>query len=71
MPDVADAKSRAANFPQRPPDDVLLLTVQQTAYLLGCSVRKVRSLIASRKLRDVSFDSRPRLRRSDVERFVG
>ena len=48
----------------------LLLTLPQAAELLGCSVSKVKSMIAKGQLPTVDFDGVRRIRRTDVENLV-
>jgi excisionase family DNA binding protein len=51
-----------------PPKD--LYTVEETALFLACSEEQVRRFINSKQLPCVRIDSRPRVRRKDLERFI-
>lgn len=47
-----------------------LVTVRGAAEYLSCSVQQVRNLMDAGRLRPVLFDSHPRFRLKDLERFV-
>lgn len=47
-----------------------LLTIDKAAEYLACSKQQVRNLIAAGRLRPVLYDSHPRLKLDDLERFV-
>lgn len=70
-PESDARRSRPADTPVIPPDGKLLLTKQEVAGLLGCTVRHVQELLHQRKLRDMSTHSHPRIPRIDVERLAG
>ena len=48
----------------------LILTLPQAAEVLGCSVSKVKTLIAAGQLPVIDFGGVRRVRRSDIEAFV-
>lgn len=47
-----------------------LLTVERAAEKLDCSVEQVRRFLASGRIPSVKIDSRPRIHRKDLERFI-
>lgn len=55
--------------PIKPPPGTFVLLAVHIAYLLQCSVRQARTLFVDGTLENVSFDSRPRARLSDVIRL--
>ena len=47
-----------------------LLTIDRAAEYLACSKQQVRNLIAAGRLRPVLYDSHPRLKVADLEKFI-
>jgi excisionase family DNA binding protein len=47
-----------------------LLTIDKAAEYLACSKQQVRNLIAAGRLRPVLYDSHPRLKVADLEKFI-
>jgi excisionase family DNA binding protein len=57
-------------MPVRPPDGATVLTAQQVAWVLGCSVPTVRRLIKRGELVAFKVGQVVRVRREDLDEYV-